>query len=79
MPIYEFACNVCKNNFEQLLPISRMDDNANCPDCGRGAKRRLSVFMSFSTSSDGQISAMGGGGGCCGGGAGAGCACAGNS
>ena len=40
MPIYEFACNVCKNNFEQLLPISRMDDNANCPDCGREVARR---------------------------------------
>ena len=55
--------------------LSRMDDDANCPDCGSASERRLSVFMSFSTGVGGETTAIAGGGGCCGGG-GAGCACA---
>ena len=76
MPIYEYACTICSNVFEKLRPMSQMDEPANCPDCGSDARRQLSVFLSFSTASDGQTSAIAGGGGCCGGGAGAGCACA---
>lgn len=75
MPLYEYTCTMCKNTFERLRSISRMDDDASCPDCGSTSERRLSVFMSFSTGPDGGTSAIAGGGGCCGGG-GAGCACA---
>ena len=76
MPIYEYACTICSNVFEKLRPMSRMDEPANCPDCGSDSKRQLSVFLSFSTGADGQTSAIAGGGGCCGGNTGAGCACA---
>ena len=76
MPIYEYACTICSNVFEKLRPMSEMDEPANCPDCGSDSRRKLSVFMSFSTGADGQTSAIAGGGGCCGGGAGTGCACA---
>ena len=75
MPLYEYTCTMCKNTFERLRSISRMDDDASCPDCGSTSEHRLSVFMSFSTGPDGGTSAIAGGGGCCGGG-GAGCACA---
>ena len=76
MPLYEYTCTLCKNTFERLRSISRMDDDASCPDCGSASERRLSVFMSFSTGAAGETSAIAGGGGCCGGGAGAACACA---
>jgi len=73
MPLYEYMCQVCSNTFEKLRPVSQMDDAAPCTDCGSGSQRQLSVFMSFSTGSDGETSAVSGGG-CCGG-SGAGCAC----
>ena len=77
MPLYEYTCQICLNTFERLRPMSQMDDDANCPDCGGASKKQLSVFASFSTNGEGEVSAIaGGGGGCCGGGAGAGCACA---
>ncbi len=76
MPIYEYTCAICSNTFEKLRTMSEMDAPASCPDCGSNSKRRLSVFMSFSASAEGERTAIGGGGGCCGGGAGGGCACA---
>jgi putative FmdB family regulatory protein len=77
MPIYEYACTSCSHAFDRLRSISRMDDEAPCPECGGDSQRQLSVFVSFSSSPNGEIKAVpGGGGGCCGGGAnGAGCAC----
>ena len=75
MPIYEYTCTICSNNFDKLRPISQMDDAAPCPDCGSGSERQLSVFISFSTGSNGERTPIaGGGGGCCGGGGGS-CAC----
>ena len=75
MPVYEYTCTICHDTFERLRRMSEMDDQANCPDCGGPSKRRLSVFMSFSTGPGGETSPIAGGGGCCGGGGGAGCAC----
>jgi putative FmdB family regulatory protein len=77
MPLYEYTCQTCLNCFERLKPVSQMDDDAPCPDCGSASQRQLSVFASFSAGSDGEVSAIaGGGGGCCGGGGGGvGCAC----
>ena len=74
MPLYEYTCQVCLNTFEKLRPISQMDDDAPCTDCGSDSSRQLSVFASFSVDSSGEMSAVAGGGGCCGG-AGGGCAC----
>ena len=75
MPLYEYTCTTCDHQFEKLRPITRMDDPAPCPECESQSERQLSVFMSFSTGTNGESSAIAGGGGCCGGG-GAGCACA---
>ena len=49
MPLYEYTCQICLNTFERLRPMSQMDDDANCPDCGGASKKQLSVFASFST------------------------------
>lgn len=43
MPIYEYACPACGQNFEKLL--FRSKDPVECPKCGTTeVKRRLSVF-----------------------------------
>ena len=77
MPLYEYMCGTCDNLFSELRPISRMDEEAFCPSCAGSSQRQLSVFASYSTGANGEVSAIaGGGGGCCGGGAGGGCACA---
>ena len=71
MPLYEYYCQTCRETYDLLRPISRMDDEALCPRCNGGLQRKLSVFASFSTSAEGETSAIaGGGGGCCGGGCG---------
>ena len=80
MPIYEYNCSICSSTFEKLRPMSQMDDEAHCPDCGGDSRRQLSVFASFSAGSDGSDgesvpvgggSGGGSGGGCCGGSCGA--------
>ena len=76
MPVYEYLCGTCGNNFERLRSMSQMDEPAPCPDCAGASQRQLSVFASYATGANGEVSAIaGGGGGCCGGGGG-GCACA---
>lgn len=46
MPIYEYACPKCKSKFEQLLPISKSEDVADCPKCKAPSKRAISRFIS---------------------------------
>ena len=43
MPIYEFECDACGAEFEDLVPAGT--DVVRCPACGAaGATRRLSTF-----------------------------------
>ncbi|HEY3998306.1 MAG TPA: FmdB family zinc ribbon protein [Candidatus Xenobia bacterium] len=43
MPIYEYRCNSCQNDFERLL--FKLEEKVECPGCGTGdVKRRLSSF-----------------------------------
>lgn len=61
MPIYEYVCMQCESHFEELV---RMDESADCPDCGsENVRRQVSVFAMHGAA--GQPSF--GGGGCCGG------------
>lgn len=76
MPVYEYACATCGNRFEKLRPMSRMDEQAPCPDCGGDSRRVLSVFAAFSSSSNGETKAIQGAGGGCGGCGPGGCGCA---
>ena len=70
MPLYEYHCPTCENNFERLQPMS--SQGSDCPVYEQPARRAISVFAStvrgdFGGSSEfGQMSPMGGGG-CCGG------------
>ena len=43
MPIYEYSCEECENEFEEL--VFRRDEPVECPECGSDqAKRLLSGF-----------------------------------
>lgn len=39
MPIYEFQCHDCGNEFEEL--VARMDQDAPCPKCSSNKVGRL--------------------------------------
>jgi putative FmdB family regulatory protein len=65
VPIYEFVCMQCESHFEELV---RLDEDADCPDCGSAnVRRQLSVFAAHG---EGQQPSFGGG--CCGGSCGCG-------
>ncbi len=60
MPLYEYYCARCKQRFEMLRPLRRMDDRADCP-AGHGAGERvLSTFAAFTQGGDGDAAALGG-------------------
>jgi putative FmdB family regulatory protein len=40
MPLYEYRCRECEQEFEVLLP-SASANAATCPTCGAGEPRRL--------------------------------------
>ncbi|MCH7622293.1 MAG: zinc ribbon domain-containing protein [Chloroflexi bacterium] len=44
MPIYEYYCANCKQEFEVLRPASQSQDSAPCTSCQEPAKRQLSTF-----------------------------------
>src|SRR5207248_7234617 len=70
MPIYEYRCRGCGDDFEKY--VHGPSTKVACPMCQSGdITRKLSVF---GLKSDGNFmpSPTGGGGGCCGGG---GCGC----
>ena len=53
MPIYEYICPECKTRFEKLRPLSQADQEAECPECGKPARRQLSTFACFTTTEGG--------------------------
>ena len=42
MPIYEYLCEQCGEQFSLLLKMSSGDDNVPCPKCGTPAKKQIS-------------------------------------
>ena len=72
MPIYEYACKVCKDRFEYLRPMSD-GEAASCPVCGTMSSRVLSLIAApVAVAVGGGPSAMPAAGGCCGGACGCG-------
>lgn len=46
MPIYEFDCHPCKERFEILVSLSKVNE-AKCPKCGSDKLERvMSMFAS---------------------------------
>ena len=67
MPIYEYHCPGCDVKFDQRRPYAQADAPAACPQCGtEDTRRAISLFASFSKSSDGSTKSVGGGNGCAG-------------
>ncbi len=71
MPIYEYRCNGCEQEFEQYVQTGQAA--VACPTC-RSARvtRRLSVVGALRPRGAAAAPGISGGGGCCGGG---GCGC----
>jgi putative FmdB family regulatory protein len=70
MPIYEYICDDCQNEFEKIV-INKQQE-ISCPKCSsKNAKIQLSVFSSsVAGGSSKSFTPQSGGGGCCGGGCG---------
>ena len=41
MALYEFACNKCGLNFEEIMSF-KSSEQVTCPDCGTKASRKIS-------------------------------------
>ncbi len=49
MPIYEYICQDCRNEFEIIRPMSQADAPMACAQCGgENIKRKISVFYAES-------------------------------
>jgi putative FmdB family regulatory protein len=46
MPLYEYRCDACGNEFERLLRTKDVDSAVTCPACGSdGTRRKVSAFL----------------------------------
>lgn len=62
LPIYEYQCEKCQHDFEQLIRNEREEQSLTCPKCGeRRVERRLSVFAARAAA---QPTPLPRGGGC---------------
>ncbi len=59
MPIYEFHCQACARDFEEL--VRRRDEKVACPACGSSRVKKL--LSGFAVTGEAR---QGGGGGSCG-------------
>lgn len=49
MPLYEYRCVDCQEQFEALRPMKDADESIGCPACdGLKTKRTLAVFYAQS-------------------------------
>lgn len=44
MPIYEYLCPNCKNEFELIRPFAKANEPAPCPQCGSPGEKLISSF-----------------------------------
>jgi putative FmdB family regulatory protein len=67
MPIFEFHCEACDRDFEELVSSSGSARAVQCPQCGeRKAMRKISVFAAQAGGQPARSSAPAGGCGRCG-------------
>lgn len=54
MPLYDYVCYSCGNNFEKLRRMSDDDGEVRCPDCdSEKIERLLSTFATGGCSNSG--------------------------
>jgi len=52
MPMFEFHCSSCDNEFEELVLSSAAESSIKCPNCGSPAvEKKMSCFSGKSGSS----------------------------
>ena len=62
MPIYEYRCEKCGEDFS-VIKLVKADDNVVCPSCGaKDVKKKLSSFSSPGSSAYGTSGSNWGGG-----------------
>ena len=50
MPIYEFICEECFEEFEELVGFSQSEINFNCPSCSSELiRKKISSFAAHSS------------------------------
>ncbi len=48
MPLYEYRCNECGEEFEKMVRFSEADRSPACPECqGIDTKKKISTFASI--------------------------------
>ena len=43
MPMYQYKCNTCENEFKLRRPRIDSGKKAPCPECGSDGKRRVDI------------------------------------
>jgi len=61
MPIYEYCCQECGEDFEKMTTMSARDEKAACPKCG--SKKTLRKLSSVAVGNGGSPVAAASGGG----------------
>lgn len=61
MPLYEYQCQNCAENFEQIVRFSEADKLPVCPVCGSAdTRKKISAAASLGGSSSANASPSGG-------------------
>lgn len=61
MPIYEYRCEQCNAEFEQLVFSSSQADSVSCVQCGSSkVQRKVSSIASAGTSHGSSLGSFGG-------------------
>ena len=48
MPIYEYQCSDCGDEFEKMIRLSEADQKQTCPTCrSQNTKKKISFFSSL--------------------------------
>jgi putative FmdB family regulatory protein len=57
MPLYEYICSDCGNEFDKMVRFSEADQIQVCPSCqSQETRKKISKIAAFSLSSDGYSS-----------------------
>ncbi len=64
MPIYEFRCMKCNNEFEHL--VFNSNESVTCPGCNEDKVKRVMSACSFKSGSGGSYAPSSGSSGCAG-------------
>jgi putative FmdB family regulatory protein len=60
MPLYEYHCNNCEEEYEQIVSFSKADMIPPCPFCGaKDTRKKISTVASFGSSSSGSTISSG--------------------